>query len=319
MFAIKRDPNNRWFLKGQLYLNTIRPGRVSHFEQMLSAGTISAAQRNSLLMALDYATHFSNHSAYLPDKEDNIIHNNEADVVRTAILYLIHPVAQALWACPDYFRSFSSQSEDFEHQTRTGLTFFKVAQPSAAQNSPARARDFAVVEFKRRGWIKGEEFSHDHTLRVPAAHAQNSHQFFQQILTPFAPNVPNTQAQHQAWLSAQQAFNDVVTENGLTEHCFSSNPLNHIKQAAAYSIIHRTRYVALFNYDYLVLCYFPWLDIEKSKTTLRANNQAQQNYPVETDVYPMSVIDPQTQTKQLNPEVRLALLGFLQAGYENAP
>lgn len=160
---------------------------------------------------------------------------------------------------------------------------------------------------------------------MPAAHAQNHHPFFQDILTPFSPNVPNSQdnpnaqAQHQAWLRAKQDFNDAMTENGLTEHCFSNNTLSHIKQAAAYSIIHRTRYVALFNYDYLVLCYFPWLDITQSNATLRANNQAQQNYPVETDVYPMSVIDPQTQTQQPNPEVRLALLGFLQAGYESAP
>lgn len=87
----------------------------------------------------------------LPEKEDNIVHNNEADVVRSAILYLIHPVAQALWACPDYFRGFSSQSEDFDFRTRTDLTFFKTAQPFNAQNSSTRTRDFAVVEFKRRG------------------------------------------------------------------------------------------------------------------------------------------------------------------------
>lgn len=61
----------------------------------------------------------------------------------------------------------------------------------------------------------------------------------------------------QAWLNAKQAFNDVVAENQLIRNCFPRNVMNHIKQSAAYSILHCRRYVALFNYDYLILCYFP--------------------------------------------------------------
>lgn len=324
LFAIRRNPNDRWFIRGQSYLNITQPGRVRHFQQMLNAGTVAAARQSLLQMAVAYGSSFLGNHAFLPEQEDNIIHKNEADVVRSAILYLIHPVAQALWACPDYFKAFGSHSEDSKVRTRTDLTFFKTEEPSTAQSLPIRANDFAVVEFKKRGWIKGGEFSHENDLLVPAAHAQNRQQFLEDILTPFSPNVPNTQAnpnaqaQHQAWLSAKSAFNDVVAENRLTRTCFLSNSLNHMKQAAAYSIQHRTRYVALFNYDYLILCYFPWLDITKDSVALRSINQTFENYPVETDVYPFSVIDPQTNTSQPNPEVRLALLGFLQDGLDNA-
>lgn len=324
LFAIRRDRSDRWFLRGQQYLNAVQPGRAMQYQQWLNSGTAPAAQQPHLQLAVNYAFGFLNNHAFLPEQEGNIAHNNEADVVRSAALYLIHPVAQALWACPDYFKGFASQSEDTELRTRTDLTFYKI-EPPTPQRPQIRARDFAVVEFKRRGWIKGEHFSHEDSLRVPTAHAQNRQQFFQAILTSFSPNVPNTQAnpnaqaQHQAWLNAQQAFNDVVAENRLTGHCFSRNALNHIKQAAAYSILHRTRYVALFNYDYLVLCYFPWLDTTKDAATLRFNNQAHQDYPVETDVYPISVMNPQTNTRQPNPEVRLALLGFLQDGFLSAP
>lgn len=144
--------------------------------------------------AVSYANHFLNNGAFLPEFEGNIAHNNEADVVRTSALYLIHPVAQALWACPDYYRTFASQSEDTAERTRTDITFYKVVRPTAANSQPQRTGDFAVVEFKRRGWIKGEDFSYETRLRAPAAYAQNPQQLFQDILTPFSPNVPNTQA-----------------------------------------------------------------------------------------------------------------------------
>lgn len=145
-------------------------------------------------MALKYASGFLANHAYLPEQEDNIIHKNEADVVHSAIHYLIHPVAQALWACPDCFKAFGSHSEGSILRTRTDLSFFETDQSLTAQGLLIRANDFAVVEFKRRGWTKGEEFSHNDRLCVPAAQPQNRHQFFQDALSPFASNVPNTQA-----------------------------------------------------------------------------------------------------------------------------
>lgn len=47
--------------------------------------------------------------------------------------------------------------------------------------------------------------------------------------------------------------------------------------------------------------------------TRRDNNQAREDYPVETDVYPISV------NGQPNPEMRLALLGFPHDALVNAP
>lgn len=118
MFAITRNPNHPWFLKGQQFLNRLHP-RTSQFQGLINSGQISGAWLSRVQEAVSYSNHFSNNGAFLPKFEGNIAHNNEAGVVRTAALYLIHPVAQALWACPDYYKTFASQSEDTSQRTRT--------------------------------------------------------------------------------------------------------------------------------------------------------------------------------------------------------
>lgn len=298
--AITRDQTQRWSIKGQQYLQ-FQHTRVQNYQQ-INLGTLTSAQQTQVQDALAFSTRFLNNQDFIPEREGNISHKVEADVVRTAGLYLLHPVLQALWACPDYFKCFTSQAEDVKGATRTDITFYKLGGP----NRPLR--DFAVVEFKRRGVIDGNAFPHDNQLVMPTAHVNNRQAFLQQVLAPYVPNTPNTpntQGPHLAWLAAKQALDEIERKN--PRHKFTNSTEKLIKQAAAYSIQHRTRYVALFDYDFLVCCYFPWLDTTQSQQTLENNNRVlKEKYPVEVDIYPI-----QGQNGAANPDVRFALLGFL--------
>lgn len=260
-FAVQRPRNNnRWSDLGQVYLASLQ-----------TAGATPQAQGNAHALF----GQFNNERIY--NKEDAILHRNEADVVRTAALYLLHPVCQALNANPTIYRTFASQCEDAADGVRTDITFYK------RTNGPDRP--FAVVEFKRRTVIKRSEM--DAAIR------------------PYDPNAPTAAADLNAIVTA------IRTAGGAQAHptLFKSGSKHLIKQASAYAITNRTRYVALFDYDHLVCFYFPTLD-HNQQAGLAVNNAGGAGDYVEIDIYPFT-----TESNQM----RRALLGFLEEAYVNTP
>lgn len=261
--------------------------------QLLPALQASLAAADTLLLGHEY----------IPEREDNIRHTNEADVVRTANLYLIHPVIQALWSHPKYHKSLVSQSEDTQHGTRTDITFMKVgpAQPAGHQVH----RDFFILEFKRRGMIDGRDFQQP----VPVPPRTDPQAFYRGILAPVAAGQKPTQAQKAAVQAIPSSTVAAPVPNRMQPTTFKPGPMKLITQAAAYAVHHSTRYVALFNYDCLICCYFPWVDPTRtSNANEDLNLELAGEYPVEVDVYPGNSSD-----------VRLALLGIMWTAIEDTP
>lgn len=257
---------------------------------------------NRLPVSVPAVNSFLSNSQFIPETEINIRHANEADVVRTANLYLIHLVLQALSAHPSYHTLLVSQSEDTQGKTRTDLTF----QFSTLNT----LRSFAVVEFKRRGAIEGHGFQH--LQNVPVPQTLNQQQYFAQILMPIAAGQrPTAQQLAHARRVPATAQRKPGTNDPLT-HRFSTGPLHLIQQATAYAMQHSIRYVALFNYDWLICCYFPWLDTSKDHKDLVAENRASNGeFPVEVDMYSLATADWHL--------IRLALLGLMWTAIEQIP
>lgn len=258
-FAVQRPQNDRWSGRGQTYLTNLQ-----------NTGTPPQAQGHALF------SQFNSERIY--NKDDAIMHRNEADVVRTAALYLIHPVCQALNANPTANGTFASQCEDNSADgVRTDITFYKTT-PRPAD------RPFAVVEFKRRTVIKRAEM--DAALRN------------------YNPTAATATADLARILAAIPAAGRGQTYPTL----FKSGSNHLLKQASAYAITNRTRYVALFDYDHLVCFYFPELDdTQQTRAAVIAAGGAG-NY-VEIDVYPFAESN----------QMRRALLGFLEDAYINTP
>ncbi|KAH8783261.1 hypothetical protein F5883DRAFT_538182 [Diaporthe sp. PMI_573] len=227
-FAVRRTQANRWSAVGQVFLNNLQ-----------NASTVPLW------------TAFLNECIY--NKEQPIQHRNEADIVRTSALYLIHPVSQALNTHSVVNSTFSSQSEDSETDgVRTDMTFFKAAQP--------KPRPFAVVEYKRRTVIHSAEF--DAAVRAYDPAAATAAADLAAILTSLTP------AGARAPTSA-----------------FTAGSLNLLKQASIYAIKKRTRYVAMFDYDHLICLYFPELD---HSVPIGAPVAPKVNNYVEIDIYPFA-------------------------------
>lgn len=85
-------------------------------------------------------------------KEQAMLHCNESDVVRTAAMYLVHPVVTALNADLNMPGGLLLQSEDTLSQVRSDITFYR-------NNGTPDPRPIAVVEFKRRGIIRPGQFA----------------------------------------------------------------------------------------------------------------------------------------------------------------
>lgn len=135
-------------------------------------------------------------------------------------------------------------------------------------------RPFAVVEFKKRG-----------VIRVPEFRAATK------TITP-----------------TTSELDLVMNASGINRHhsFFGGNSAILIKQAASYAINHRTRYVVLFNWDMMVLCYFTQLDHTATVDTLITNGVG--NY-CEVEIIPFS------ESHRMRP----SLLGFLANAYQNTP
>ncbi|KAI0814472.1 hypothetical protein GGR55DRAFT_631982 [Xylaria sp. FL0064] len=88
---------------------------------------------------------------------------------------------------------------------------------------------------------------------------------------------------------------------------FEDNSRKLLKQAAAYAIHHRTSYVAIFNWDFLVLIHFSQLQAGQSQQALRLQGCGDYCY--------ITIIE----NKSTATDLRAALLGFLLLAYSNTP
>src|SRR3569833_1378874 len=124
---------------------------------------------------------------FIPQREDAMHHANEDDIMRAATLYLIHPINQALCASPALAGMVKCQSEPTTHKTRSHIMFYR---NRVAPSGPPRA--FAVVEFKRRGVIRHQEFQaadKDITAKTPITyHVQVVYKIMRESASFFCGN-----------------------------------------------------------------------------------------------------------------------------------
>lgn len=94
-------------------------------------------------------------------KKQAMVHYNESDVVRAAAMYLVHPVVAAMGADLDRAGGLLLQSEDILSQVRSDITFYR-------DNGTLGRRPIAVLEFKRRGIIRPDQFAAAMPALAPA-------------------------------------------------------------------------------------------------------------------------------------------------------
>jgi hypothetical protein len=142
-------------------------------------------------------------------------------------------------------------------------------------------RAFAVVEFKKRGVIVSQEFRTAQRLT----------------------HVPSQNEINAIVHSAQQYIQSTPPGDA---SFFAGNSRTLIKQAASYAIRHRTRYVALFDWDTLVLADFVMMNPALSTHTLSQNGVGD---------YCETTIIRSNQSHNM----RAALLGFLWQAATQTP
>lgn len=213
---------------------------------------------------INWATSYAAEQEHLYMKEKAMRHHNESDVVRTAAMYLLHPVMGALDAVPNMNGGFMLQSENVIKSIRTDITFYRYSN-----TGPNRA--IAVLEFKRRGVLRPDQF--DNAMGTAA---------------PAPPNTTNTLFEHEA--------------------------LKVIKQASSYAVILRTRHVALCDWNYLILCYFP--DMPYNGPTDVGTRVEIQRIPIGTPDFGNNLAFHNSDNSN---RFRPALLGFLKHAYEVTP
>lgn len=288
LYAIQRSTTGkpRWVELGRQYFTTTLPQSIHKVQNNLQ--TLANAQRitpQDLQQRMHDAQkeYDAIESEFIHDKEGAIIHGNESDVVRTAAMYLIHPISQVLWAHADYRNAFCNQGEHTLGNKNTGLVRADLTFSKAA--IPGSTRVFAVVEFKRRTMIRPSEFGNTLQPNQWPQGYDHSNPNHQQQARQYATNFPST--------------------------LFRDGALWLIKQAGSYATKYRTRYVALYNYDYLICCYFPQIDPSQSSANL--TNSGVGSF-VELDIYPFY-----DQNGNISTEMRLALLGFLEEALVETP
>lgn len=195
-------------------------------------------------------------------------HRNEADVVRSAAMYLVHPVMAVLDADPITSGAIVLHAEDasvvnnnITSTVRTDITFYRY-------NPVGDDRPICVMEFKRRGVIRPDQFE-----------------------TAFAAGAP---------------------ANGGT--LFNHEALKLIQQAATYAITFQTRHVALFDWSFMVLCYFG--DMQYNNPSTVGNRVEIQVLPVGNPSTPNGLGFNNSARSHL---FRPALLGFLKSAYAETP
>ncbi|KAK3368739.1 hypothetical protein B0H63DRAFT_489120 [Podospora didyma] len=149
------------------------------------------------------------------------MHRTESDVARASALYFLQPVDQGLSAHQEVNDKVRSECENVIAGTRSDLAYSRFV--TIVENRDA----FAVVEYKKRGVIHDDEFN--------AALID---------ITPQGTNIDTI------------VKNIIARNRGADATLFKKSSLAIMKQASAYAISHGTRYVAVFNWDVLLLIKF---------------------------------------------------------------
>lgn len=213
---------------------------------------------------------------YLPCREEAMSHVSEGDVVRSASLYLIHPVNQALCAFRETTGGLTCQSEweneDPNVANRADITFLLTSQDPRLNRRP-----FAAIELKHRGFIFPDEFRSAY----------------------FKADVDERKEKQRCTKAIENARS---TTSGTA---FKGNSFWGIKQAAAYAIGLNVKHVALFDWDYLVLITFPDLVVYYDEHGRHDGSHA-------GDKCRITMISQARGSKVM----RVALLGFLLEAFE---
>lgn len=142
-------------------------------------------------------------------------HGCEADVVRAASFHLLNPVHQALGPSPYIGQNIEVCAEVQQNRLRTDVLYYKL-------NANGRhIAPFAIIEFKRRGILRQDQFMKACRVIRPASRAADIAAF-----------------------KRQAELNDDEEET-----LFSGNSRKGMKQISAYAVEHRTKYCALFDCD----------------------------------------------------------------------
>ncbi|KAI0971112.1 hypothetical protein F4678DRAFT_479483 [Xylaria arbuscula] len=184
------DPPKFWFDFGEFFFNQ---------------GVVTLRQRYDLLKHLNME--------FIYRKEEAIKLLVEGDITRAAALYLLHPVNQTLSALNHHTQCLS---EHAANRIRTDVSY-KIAGST-----------FAVIEFKKRGTIRPDEF-------VAARRDIDN-------------DNPNSQIHINQYIAAATKTSERTF--------FKGNSMKLMKQAGNYAVKEGTRYVALFDWNYLVLIAF---------------------------------------------------------------
>lgn len=158
---------------------------------------------------------------YLYTKDLTVCHASEGDVVRSAAIYVLYPLNRAFQAHPYFAKTVTCQSESSlqSGSLRADVTYFKTP---AGMAQGAEKRAFAVVEFKKRGLINGQEFVN-------------------------AEKINHNQTEDDA-INKAATLNPLAAKSDPDNNTFYKDySLKLMKQASAYATGHRTKYVALFD------------------------------------------------------------------------
>lgn len=224
-------------------------------------------------------------------KEHATQHFNESDVVRTAAMYLVHPVVVALNSDPAMYSTIGLQSEDVHNQVRSDITFYRTMQN--------RSRPIAVLEFKRRGVIKPAQLN---DAIIQGANVGN--------ITQQQPGQPNGTTRMQYALNKASS----CTNNSLFNN---TDMYRLVRQASAYAVTFQTRHIALCDWNYLVLCHFVAMRFATTTTPT-----ADVGDFVEVQIIPVGTTSGRGLAFQNaigSEQFRPALLGFLKDAYDTTP
>lgn len=209
-------------------------------------------------------------------RDENVIrHSSEADVVRTAALYVLHPINQALDAHPNTSGFVTCLAESSLNRLRADITYFKTP-PNGGEK-----RAFAVVEFKKRHLIQASQFTD-------------------------AEKMPSTATEDQVIANSNQISGPTRANTATYYRDYS---VKLMKQASAYAMLHRTKHVALFDWDVLVLIRFQPMKLVENGRLRTTKDIAVDGVG---DWCQTTVI---TQSTQMRP----ALLGFLYEAFMDTP
>lgn len=200
--------------------------------------------------------------------DSSTCHYNESNVVTSLDMYLLHAIHRVMTKKYDKYLRISEYSME---SMRGDETFFK----GPFDNRIA----IALFEVKRRKVIRANEFS--------------------EAADPASGGIRKTIEKIEA-----EARKNRTTENVVTK--FRGKALKLVKQVTTYAVLNQVEYVALCDYDHLVLFRFPELKGEKEQEARKEKKECRAGPYCH---YTLLEVEG-------NVKVRKAMLGFIVEAWE---